>query len=180
MPIKKRSKGRPVENEMPEPIPDTPENVARAAMQGPPKKLTMLHRFQRLADFYRFASTSLISVGCIAVHFNLFQGVQMTAGAKAPTLALCAALIFLTELLPKKTMYSALTARIAGTFTTFLAAWNWLLDEGNGDVASVIPPQFVFILITLGVLAFSTLMLTIISGDSNQRKTEDEEPQEGV
>ena len=35
---KKRSKGRPVENEMPEPIPDTPENVARAAMQGPPKK----------------------------------------------------------------------------------------------------------------------------------------------
>ena len=35
---KKRSRGRPVENEMPEPIPDTPENVARAAMQGPPKR----------------------------------------------------------------------------------------------------------------------------------------------
>ena len=33
-----RKKGRPVENKMPEPIPDTPENVARAAMQGPPKK----------------------------------------------------------------------------------------------------------------------------------------------
>lgn len=35
---KKRERGRPVENEMPDPIPDTPENVARAAMQGPPKK----------------------------------------------------------------------------------------------------------------------------------------------
>ena len=35
---KKRGRGRPVENEMPEPIPDTPENVARAAMQGPPKR----------------------------------------------------------------------------------------------------------------------------------------------
>jgi hypothetical protein len=30
--------GRPVKNKMPEPIPDTPENVARACMQGPPKK----------------------------------------------------------------------------------------------------------------------------------------------
>ena len=34
----KRPRGRPVENEMPEPIPDTPENVARACMQGPPKE----------------------------------------------------------------------------------------------------------------------------------------------
>lgn len=34
----KPKRGRPVENEMPEPIPDTPENVARAGMQGPPKK----------------------------------------------------------------------------------------------------------------------------------------------
>ena len=34
----KRPRGRPVKNEMPEPIPDTPENVALAAMQGPPKK----------------------------------------------------------------------------------------------------------------------------------------------
>lgn len=34
----KSARGRPVENEMPEPIPDTPENVARAAMQGPPKE----------------------------------------------------------------------------------------------------------------------------------------------
>ena len=29
---------RPVEHPMPEPIPDTPENVARAIMQNPPKK----------------------------------------------------------------------------------------------------------------------------------------------
>ncbi len=35
---KKRPRGRPVKNEMPEPIPDTPENVAWAAMQGPPKE----------------------------------------------------------------------------------------------------------------------------------------------
>lgn len=34
----KRKRGRPVENEMPDPIPDTPENVALACMQGPPKK----------------------------------------------------------------------------------------------------------------------------------------------
>ena len=35
---KKRRRGRPVKNQMPEPISDTMENVARAAMQGPPKK----------------------------------------------------------------------------------------------------------------------------------------------
>ena len=35
---KKRRRGRPVKNQMPEPIPNTMENVARAAMQGPPKK----------------------------------------------------------------------------------------------------------------------------------------------
>ena len=34
----KRPRGRPVEYPMPEPIPDTPENVACAIMQGPPKK----------------------------------------------------------------------------------------------------------------------------------------------
>ena len=34
----KRPRGRPVKNEMPEPIPDTPEKIARACMQGPPKK----------------------------------------------------------------------------------------------------------------------------------------------
>ena len=33
-----KPRGRPVKNTMPEPIPDTPENVARAIMQGPPKK----------------------------------------------------------------------------------------------------------------------------------------------
>ena len=32
-------RGRPVEKPMPEPIPDTSENVARAIMQGPPKKV---------------------------------------------------------------------------------------------------------------------------------------------
>ena len=37
-PIAKRPRGRPVKNMMPEPIPDTPENVARAIMRGPPKK----------------------------------------------------------------------------------------------------------------------------------------------
>ena len=34
----KRPRGRPVTNTMPKPIPDTPENIARAIMQGPPKK----------------------------------------------------------------------------------------------------------------------------------------------
>ena len=34
----KRPRGRPVEKPMPEPIPDTPENIARACMYGPPKK----------------------------------------------------------------------------------------------------------------------------------------------
>ncbi len=33
----KRKRGRPPERKMPEPIPDTPEAVARACMQGPPK-----------------------------------------------------------------------------------------------------------------------------------------------
>ena len=31
-------RGRPVKNTMPEPIPDTSENIARALMRGPPKK----------------------------------------------------------------------------------------------------------------------------------------------
>ena len=31
-------RGRPVEKPMPAPIPDTPENIARAIMRGPPKK----------------------------------------------------------------------------------------------------------------------------------------------
>ena len=35
---KPASRGRPIKNMMPKPIPDTPENVARAIMQGPPKK----------------------------------------------------------------------------------------------------------------------------------------------
>lgn len=34
----KPKRGRPVELVMPEPIPDKPENIARACMQGPPKK----------------------------------------------------------------------------------------------------------------------------------------------
>ena len=32
------SRGRPVKNTMPEPIPDTAETIARAIMRGPPKK----------------------------------------------------------------------------------------------------------------------------------------------
>ena len=31
-------RGRPVEKPMPAPISDTPENIARAIMRGPPKK----------------------------------------------------------------------------------------------------------------------------------------------
>ena len=34
----KRPRGRPVQKTMPELIPDTPENIARAIMSGPPKK----------------------------------------------------------------------------------------------------------------------------------------------
>ncbi len=34
----KRPRRRPVEKEWPETIPDTPENVARAIMAGPPKR----------------------------------------------------------------------------------------------------------------------------------------------
>ena len=30
-----RARGRPVKNTMPEPIPDTPENIARAVLQSP-------------------------------------------------------------------------------------------------------------------------------------------------
>ena len=37
-PKPKPKRGRPPERVMPEPIPDTPENIARACMQGPPKK----------------------------------------------------------------------------------------------------------------------------------------------
>ena len=33
----KRGRGRPVERQWPEPIPDSPENIARALMAGPPK-----------------------------------------------------------------------------------------------------------------------------------------------
>ena len=36
--VTKKPRGRPVKNVMPEPIPDTPENVARACMQRPPMK----------------------------------------------------------------------------------------------------------------------------------------------
>lgn len=31
-------RGRPVEREWPEPIPDTPENIAKAVLSTPPKK----------------------------------------------------------------------------------------------------------------------------------------------
>ena len=37
-PKAKRGRGRPRIYVMPEPIPDTPENIARACMQGPPAK----------------------------------------------------------------------------------------------------------------------------------------------
>ena len=35
---KKKPRGRPVEHKLPDPIPDTPENIAKACMQGSPKK----------------------------------------------------------------------------------------------------------------------------------------------
>ena len=34
----KRPRGRPVEKPMPEPIPDTPENIMRAILNTPPKR----------------------------------------------------------------------------------------------------------------------------------------------
>ena len=34
----KRKRGRPVKYTMPEPIPDTPENIAKAILSTPPKK----------------------------------------------------------------------------------------------------------------------------------------------
>ena len=34
----KRKRGRPVTRKMPDLIPDTPENIARAIMLGPPKE----------------------------------------------------------------------------------------------------------------------------------------------
>ena len=34
----KRPRGRPVEKKMPDPIPDTPENVMRALLETPPKR----------------------------------------------------------------------------------------------------------------------------------------------
>ena len=37
-PTPKRQRGRPVELEMPELIPDTAENIARALLNTPPKK----------------------------------------------------------------------------------------------------------------------------------------------
>ena len=36
----KRTRGRPIKNTMPEPIPDTPENIAKAVLSTPPKKLS--------------------------------------------------------------------------------------------------------------------------------------------
>ena len=38
MPKPKKPRGRPPIKEMPEPIPDTPENVAKALLTTPPKK----------------------------------------------------------------------------------------------------------------------------------------------
>ena len=34
----RRGRGRPVEYKMPEPIPDTPENILKAVLATPPKK----------------------------------------------------------------------------------------------------------------------------------------------
>ena len=37
-PTPKRPRGRPVEKTMPDPIPDTPENIMRALLETPPKR----------------------------------------------------------------------------------------------------------------------------------------------
>ena len=34
----KKPRGRPVEHKLPEPIPDTPENIMKAFLKTPPKK----------------------------------------------------------------------------------------------------------------------------------------------
>ena len=35
---KKKARGRPVEHKLPDPIPDTPENIMKAFLKTPPKK----------------------------------------------------------------------------------------------------------------------------------------------
>jgi len=38
MPTRKRRRGRPAKRTMPDPIPDTPENIMRAVLNTPPKR----------------------------------------------------------------------------------------------------------------------------------------------
>ena len=46
----KPKRGRPVKNEMPDPIPDTPENIALACLQGPPKKADEWRYLKKVKD----------------------------------------------------------------------------------------------------------------------------------
>ena len=45
-----RKRGRPVERPMPEPIPDTPENIMRAILTTPPKRDDEWEYLKRAAD----------------------------------------------------------------------------------------------------------------------------------
>ena len=47
-PESKRKRGRPVKYTMPEPIPDTAENIAKAILSTPPKKP---HEWKFMKDF---------------------------------------------------------------------------------------------------------------------------------
>ena len=49
-PAAKRPRGRPVEKKPPPPIPDTPENIARAVVKTPPKREKDWRYLHPLAD----------------------------------------------------------------------------------------------------------------------------------
>ena len=46
----KKARGRPTEKTMPEPIPDTPENVMRAILSTPPKRQDEWKYLKETAD----------------------------------------------------------------------------------------------------------------------------------
>lgn len=46
----RRKRGRPQERQWPEPIPDTPENIARAVLSTPPKKRDEWRHLQEADD----------------------------------------------------------------------------------------------------------------------------------
>ena len=58
---KKRKRGRPVTRKMPESIPDTPDNIALAIMQGPPKD-----EWRYLEEYKKVQEDNGETVVCIA------------------------------------------------------------------------------------------------------------------